>query len=80
MPTNLITAYNTLEREDQKLVEQLIYSLFEKVKNKNTQSENIETEENLLSTLQSLNGILKDCKYSSIEEAKLERIAEKYGV
>ena len=80
MPTNLITAYNTLEREDQKLVEQLIYSLFEKVKNKNAQIENIETEENLLSTLQSLNGILKDCKYSTTEEAKQERLAEKYGV
>ena len=77
MPTNLIRAFETLEKQDQKLVEQLIYSLVLKVKSKTEENKN---EKLLLSDLESLKGVLKECKYSSIEEARVERIAQKYGV
>jgi len=80
MPTALMTAYETLQAEDQKLVEQLIYSLVAKVKNQKTTNELQETEEQLLSDLQSLRGILSDCEYSSIQEARKERLSERYGV
>lgn len=78
MPANLISAYETLESDDKKLVEQLIYSLLEKVKNHSQQQNNDESQENLLSNLESLKGVLKDCKYNSVEEARADRIAEKY--
>lgn len=80
MPTALMTAYETLQAEDQKLVEQLIYSLVAKVKNQKITNELLETEEQLLSDLQSLKGVLSDCKFSLIQEARAERLSEKYGV
>ncbi|MDY4133284.1 hypothetical protein [Treponema sp.] len=80
MPTNLMMAYETLEIEDQKLVEQLIYSLVMKVKNQSQVEHDSEKQRTLLSELEALKGTLSGCKYRSIEAARDDRLSEKYGV
>ena len=80
MLSNLMMAYEKLEIEDQKLVEKLIYSLVMKVKNPVQENKIIESQKELLSDLESLKGVLSECKYSSIESARAERLSERYGV
>jgi len=79
MPTSLMMAYETLETEDKKLVEQLIYSLVKKVKNPVSKEKDFENKDES-KTLDSLVGILKDSEISSMSEIRAMRIKEKYGL